>query len=267
MPRIHPTAIVEASVELADDVEVGPFCVLRGRVRLGSGCTLIGNVHLQGPLTMGSGNVVYPFTCLGFAPQDLKYDPQRDGAGLVIGDRNTFRENVTVHRATGAEPTTIGHDNLFMCLSHVGHDGVVGSHCLLANTVALAGHVRIADRVIIGGMGGVHQFCRVGRMAMISGLSGVVKDVPPFCTVYKNRRVGSLNIVGLRRQGYREHIPNLQRAFDLVFRDGHSNRIAAELIEQQLGHDPLCAEFAAFIRTTKRGITVLQGSRRHDLNE
>jgi UDP-N-acetylglucosamine acyltransferase len=262
LPEIHPTAIVEDSVQLADDVVVGPHCVLRGQVRVGSGCRLIGNVYLQGPLTMGSGNVVYPFACLGFEPQDLKYDASKPGPGVVIGDRNTFREGSTVHRATGERPTTIGSDNLFMAQAHVGHDGQVANRCVMANASVVGGHSSLADNVIIGGFGGVHQFCRVGRLAMISGLVAVVKDLPPFCVAYTLRRVGSLNLVGLRRAGYRQSIPHLKAAFDILYRQQHSNSAAARIIQDQLGHDPLCAELAQFVAATKRGISVLMASRK-----
>jgi UDP-N-acetylglucosamine acyltransferase len=264
VPQVHPSAIVDSQVELEDGVEVGPLCVLRGRVRVGRGTVLVGHVYLQGPLTIGAENVIHPYACLGFAPQDLKYKPQDPGSGLVIGDRNTFREGATVHRATGPRPTRIGNDNLFMAQAHAGHDAVVGNHCLLANSVALAGHVQLDDRVTIGGGGMIHQFCRIGSLAMISGLVGIVKDVPPFCTAYHMRRVGSLNLVGLRRAGLRQHIPALQRAFDLLYRHGHSNRVAADLIEMELGHDPLCAHWVAFIRSSRRGLTPCRGNRLRD---
>ena len=149
MPRVHPTTIIEGDVELADDVEVGPSCVLDGRlgrVIVGEGCRLRGNIYLNGPLTLGPRNTMYPFVCLGFAPQDFKWNPDEGGAGVTIGSGNMFRENVTIHRATSREvPTTIGDDNFFMSCSHAGHDCHIASHCVLASGAMLGGHVRVDD--------------------------------------------------------------------------------------------------------------------------
>jgi UDP-N-acetylglucosamine acyltransferase len=247
--------LVDSSVVLADDVLVGPGCVLRGDIRIGCGCVLEANVHLRGPLTMGEGNRLYPFVCLGFPPQDLKYDPDMPGAGTVIGDRNIFREGCTVHRATKDQPTRIGSDNYLMTNSHVGHDCVVGNRCTLVSGSLLGGHAEVADGVILGGGSAVHQFCRIGRLAMISGAVAVSQDLPPFCVAHYLRRVGSLNLVGLRRAGLREHIKPLQRAFDLFFRQRHTNIESLATIEQEVGDDPLVREFVTFIRASKRGIT------------
>jgi UDP-N-acetylglucosamine acyltransferase len=261
MPQVHPTAIVDSRAELSDGVTVGPWCVIEGAVKIGTGTRLLHRVTLKGPLTIGARNVFYPNACVGYEPQDRKFDPQHEGAGVVIGDDNLFREGVTVHRATKARPTTIGNRNYLMVNSHVGHDDLLHDDITLANGVLLAGHVEIADRVTIGGNAAVHQFCRIGRLSMISGVIGVPQDVPPFVTVYGTRLVGSLNLVGLRRSGYRENIRPLRQAFGLLYRQGHTVHNAAALITQQLGADPLCAEFAAFIGGTKRGITASSGSR------
>ena len=255
LDRIHATAIVDPQAELARDVSIGPACVIQGAVSIAAGTRLLGHVYLQGPLTIGTGNVLYPFTCVGFAPQDRKFDAKVAGAGTVLGDQNVLREGVTIHRATGDQVTRIGDRNFFMANSHVGHDTVVGHDCTLANGVLVAGHCVIQDQVIFGGNAGVHQFCRIGRLAMVSGMASLSQDVPPFCVVYKSSQIKSLNIVGLRRAGYREHIKPLQRAFSLLYKERLANTHVAEAIERELGHDELCLEFARFIRGSRRGIT------------
>lgn len=260
MPTIHPTAFVDPLANLADDVFVGPYCIIEGRVTLGSGCRLVSHACLKGPLTMGADNIVYPFACIGYDPQDRKFSPDFEGAGAVIGDRNTFRESVTVHRATGEHPTTLGHDNFLMANAHVAHDCTIGSDCLFANSAVIAGHVEVGDKVILAGGAGVQQFCRVGRLSMLSGNEGITKDLPPFCIVHHTKRVGSLNVIGLRRNGYRDNIKPLQQAFDLIYKSGLTTPRAADQIEQDLGDDPLCTELAQFLRTAGRGITQYAGS-------
>ena len=172
--QVHPTAILEGDVRLGDGCVIGPYCVLRGPITLGSGNLLLGNAYLQGPLQVGERNTLYPFVTLGFPPQDLKWDPAVPGAGLVIGSGNTFREAVTIHRATSHEtPTRIGDRNYWMANSHAGHDCHVGSDCAVANNTALAGFVQMDDRVIMGGNASVHQFCRIGRHSIVGGCSKV----------------------------------------------------------------------------------------------
>lgn len=256
MSQIHPTAMIDTRAELADDVYVGPHCVIEGRVTIGTGTRLIGNVYLQGPLTIGERNRVYPFSTFGFAPQDWKYDPYNEGSGAVIGSDNVFREGVTIHRATRDVPTTVGNKNYLMANAHIGHDCIVGSHCTLANSALLGGHVTLADHVIIGGNAAVHQFCRVGRLSMVSGGIGIAKDQPPFCTSYSMRTMGSINVIGVRRAGLSRHIPALHRAFHMLCREHHTNPIACDLIEQNFGHDPLCMEIVEFVRQSTRGILV-----------
>jgi len=164
------------------------------------------------------------------------------------------RESVTIHRATGNRPTTVGDDNFLMACCHMGHDGVVGNGCMLANSSMMGGHVELSDQVILGGNGTIHQFCRLGRLSMLSGMAGISGDIPPFCTVYRNHHVGSLNLVGLRRAGLRSHIAALKAAFDITFRGALSNESASDRIRAELGDDPLCCEFADFLRFSKRGL-------------
>jgi UDP-N-acetylglucosamine acyltransferase len=260
LPTIHPTAIVDPKANLADDVVIGPFCIIQGDVTLGQGCKLIAHACLKGPLTLGKDNTVYPFACIGYDPQDRKFGPDFQGAGTLIGDRNVLRESVTIHRATGEHPTTLGNDNYLMANAHVAHDCAIGNDCMFANSAVIAGHVTVGSNVILAGGAGVQQFCRVGRLSMLSGNEGITKDLPPFCIVHHTKRVGSLNVIGLRRNGYRDNIKPLQQAFDLLYKSGLTTPKAAEQIEQNLSDDPLCVELAHFLRTANRGITQYAGS-------
>jgi UDP-N-acetylglucosamine acyltransferase len=261
MPQIHSTAIVGDDVELADDVEIGPHCILEGPITLGPGTRLLQRVSLHGPLTLGRGNVLYPNVCLGFAPQHRKFDPRQAGAGLVIGDENIFREGATAHRATGERPTRIGHRNYLMANCHIGHDAVVGDRVMMANGALLGGHVEVGHDAILGGNSAVHQFCRVGRLGMLSGADAISQDLPPFCIAYATKLIGSLNIVGLRRAGLGHHLRPLKRAFDLLFRSRLSRSSAVERILDELAGDPLCVEMAQFVRASQRGITAYGGTR------
>jgi UDP-N-acetylglucosamine acyltransferase len=246
LATIHPSSIVDPRAQIADDVQVGPHCILDGAVTIGPGCRLLGNAYLKGPLTIGRGNRIYPFAALGLEPQDRKYNPDTDGAGTLIGDDNIIREGVTIHRATGNHATTVGSRNYLMAYSHVGHDGTIGNDCAIANGVLLAGHVEIGDRVIMGGAAVVHQFCRIGRMAVQSGACGVNQDVPPFCAVHQSGIIVAINVVGLRRAGLREHIKPLEEAFRMFFQERRALDNALPLVEKQLG--------TSFVRASKRGI-------------
>lgn len=256
MAQIHPSSFVDPQASLAPDVTVGPWCIIEGAVTVGSGTRIMERVTLKGPLTLGSNNVIYPNCCIGLEPQDRKFNPETPGAGVLIGDNNILREAVTIHRATGTQPTTLGHDNMLMANSHLAHDCIVGSNCTFANSTLLAGHTIVEDQVLMSGHTGSHQFCRIGRMAIVSGNQAVFEDLPPFCALVTLRSVDGLNLVGLRRAGYRNHIDNIKRAFDIFFRQQHTRPVALEIIDREYGHDPLCREFADFIRQpSKRGIT------------
>ncbi len=263
MPQIHRTAILDDQVQLADDVVVGPGCVIEGEVTIGPGTRLVGQCHLKGPLTLGSNNRIYPFVTIGLEAQDWKADPNKPGQGTVIGDGNMIREGVSIHRASrGEHPTTVGNRNYLMAYSHIAHDCVVGSDCMFANSALLGGHCNVADRVILGGNSGVQQFCRIGRMAMLSGAEGITADLPPFCMVHHTKQVSSLNLIGLRRAGLRAHIPALREAFNLYYRRGIPGTKALALIDAQID-DPLVAEFTTFIRESKRGVTGYGESFKH----
>lgn len=263
MPEVHPSAIVDREVELADDVVVGPHCVLSGHVQVGAGSRLLGNVYLTGPLTLGRNNLVYPFATLGFAPQDFKWDPKRPGAGLVIGDGNVFRESVTIHRATSDEqPTRIGDDNYWMVNSHAGHDCQVGNRCVFANGTLLGGTVQVEDGVITGGNSAVHQYCRVGRGALISGSFGLNKDLPPFFMLTGGNVAGSMNVVGMRRSGMpSEQIDDVKWVFKTLYRKGLSFKQAVDEIRTREDR-ALIAEYLAFFAGSERGIVSGHGDPR-----
>jgi len=206
--EIHPTAIIEDGADIGRGVRIGPYCVIGTNVVLGDGCRLHNHVTITGWTTVGRDSVFYPNTVIGAAPQDLKYrgSPTR----LTIGDRNVFREQVTVHPGTehGGGHTRIGNDNLFLVGVHIAHDCLVGDRCVLANYVQLGGHVILEDCVTFGGHCGVHHFVTVGKHAMVGGLSPISQDVPPFMIVVGARgsspRVRYINRVGLQRCGFTE---------------------------------------------------------------
>ncbi|MCS6997159.1 MAG: acyl-ACP--UDP-N-acetylglucosamine O-acyltransferase [Casimicrobiaceae bacterium] len=222
MARIHPTAIVEASVELEENVEIGPYCRVGPHVRIGRDSRLISHVIVEGPTVLGARTTIHPFACVGVAPQDKKYrgEPTR----LEIGDDTTIRECATVSRGTlgGAGVTRIGARVLLMAYTHVAHDCVVEDDAILANAATLAGHVTVGRYAILGGLAAVHQFTRVGAHAMVGGCSCVLQDVAPYALGHGNPfSVTSVNVEGLKRRGFsREAIAALREAYRIVFRSG-----------------------------------------------
>ena len=258
MADIHPTAVVLGEADLAADVVVGPGCVIDGtlgRVTVGPGTRLYGHAYLYGPLTIGRGNMIYPFVCLGFAPQSIGYDHMQPGSGLVIGDHNTFREGTTLHRAmTDGGRTTVGDHNYFMCNAHAGHDTHIADHCVLANGVLLAGHVIIDDHVTIGGNTTIHQYCRIGRGAMLSGSVATTFDVAPFFMITGINVVGSLNVIGMRRQGLpREQVEDIRWVYKTLYRRGLPPSTALEALRERADR-PMVSEYIAFIEASRRGV-------------
>lgn len=253
MANIHPTSIVEGDVKLADDVEIGPCCVVRGPVTIGAGSRVLGHSHLTGKLVIGKGNTIYPFCCLGFAGQDASYPNDMFEPGIVIGNGNTLREYSSVHRATRDLATTIGNDNFFMTSSHIAHDCIVGNNCTLVTQASLGGHVWVDDGVIIGGGAAVHQFVRIGRGVLVSGLGGVSQDIPPFFTVTGINIVASPNLVGMRRSGMdRDEITKRKDIFKLLYRDGGTK---AQMLQRlRSAGDDISSEYADFIEATRKGV-------------
>lgn len=204
MTKIAPTATVDPHAELAPDVEVGPGSYVGPKVRIGPGCRLLANVTILGNTRIGSGNVFYPQSVIGAAPQDLKY--QGTDTELIIGDDNVFRESMTVHTGTetGGGITRIGNKNQFQVGSHLGHDVIVGDHCILSNLVQIAGHVQIEDCVHISGLVGVQQFVTLGRNCYVTGFARCTADTPPFVIYSHDGTVQGVNVKGLARWGFAE---------------------------------------------------------------
>ena len=222
MARVHPTALVDAAAELAADVTVGPYTVIGAGVKVGTGTTIGAHCVIEGPTTVGRDNRIYSHAVIGADPQDMKY--RGEPTELVIGDRNTIREFCHFNRGTVQDGgvTRIGSDNWIMAYVHIAHDVQLGSHTILANNATLAGHVHVGDWAFIGGLSGIHQFCKVGAHAMTAFQSHVSQDVPPFMTVGGNPlAVHGFNIEGLRRRGFsRERIAQVKQMHRLLYRDG-----------------------------------------------
>ena len=219
MTNIHATAIVTPGAEIADDVAIGPYCVIGENVKLSEGVRLKSHVVVDGHTNVGPGTVIYPFSSIGSPPQDLKYGGEP--SVLQIGANNVIREHVTMNPGTegGGMITRIGDNCLFMVASHVAHDCHLGDHVILANNAALGGHVSVGDWAILGGLSAIHQFVRIGRHAIVGGMSGVEHDVIPYGSVIGDRaRLAGLNLVGLKRRGFgRDVIHDMRRAFRLLF--------------------------------------------------
>lgn len=254
---IHPTAIVDPSARIAESAEIGPLCIIGADVEIGARSRLMGNIFAEGPLIIGEDNVFYPYTTVGVAPQDLKYKGER--SRTVIGDRNRIREFVTIHRGTqgGGMLTSIGNDNLLMAYTHVAHDVHIGNNCVLSNAATCGGHVTIGDHAWVGASSGLHQFCRVGRHAIVGGYSVITQDVMPFSntTTPRESKVFGANVEGLRRRGFAtETIESLNKAMRLLTRAGLNTSQAIERIREEI---PACAEveeLIAFIQASERGV-------------
>lgn len=254
MSTIHPTAIVASGAELGAEVSIGPYCTIGTNVRMGDGTRLISHINIDGHTTLGRGCTVYPFASLGTLTQDLKY---RGGAPRVeIGDGTTVREYVTVNTAThDGDVTRVGSRCLLMATSHVAHDCTVDDEVIMANGAALAGHVVVEARAIVGGLTAVHQFVRIGTMSIVGASSKLVKDVPPYMMAEGNpARLPSINLVGLRRRGFPpEACRSLRAAHRILCREGLNVAQAVEKIRRELT-GPEIGRFVAFIEGAERGI-------------
>lgn len=258
--RIHPTAIVHPEAKLAEDVRVGPFAVIDAGVTLGPGCAVGPHAYLTGLLTAGTNNQFHAHCVIGDAPQHTGYsgEPTR----VEIGDGNTFREFVTVNRGMPASGgvTRIGHGNMLMATSHVAHDCTVGDRAIFANGAVIGGHTVIGDGAFLSGNVCVHQFCRVGRLSMLSGGSKISLDLPPFFVVQGLNHTRAVNVVGMRRAGLsNEEIMGVRRAFQTLYRSGQLIRAALDQVEAAEGHLPAVREVVEFVRASKRGIVTAYG--------
>ena len=254
---IHPAAIIEPGAVIGEGASVGPWCHIGPHARIGDRARLVSHVVVDGHTTIGEDVVIYPFCTVGLAPQDLKYkgEPTR----CEIGPRTQLREHCTIHRGTvtGTGLTRVGADCLLMAVVHVAHDCEVGDGVVIANNVVMGGHVTIGERAVIGGSAAVHQFVRIGRGAMVGGVSGVEADVIPFGSVIGNRaRLAGLNVIGLRRRGAdRSALHALRSAVRAIFTGTgvFADRLIA--VRAEYGDQPLVDEVLAFIDApSKRGL-------------
>ncbi len=253
---IHPTAIVDPSARIAEDVQIGPWTMIGAEVEIGPGTIVEPHVIIRGPTTIGANNHIYQFSSIGEATPDLKY--RNEPTRLTIGDNNVIRENVTIHRGTVQDrsETTIGSNNLIMAYVHIGHDSVVGNNTILVNNVALAGHVHVGDWAILSGYTLVHQFCKIGAHSFSGMATGIGKDVPAFVTVSgQPAEAKTINAEGLRRRGFSsETISQLRRAFKIVYRQGLTLEVAMQRLETMLRDTPEVKTLIDSIRASERGI-------------
>lgn len=253
---VHPTAVVSATAKIADGVEVGPYAFIGEDVSLGRGTTVGPHASLEGPAVFGEENRIFAHAALGYAPQDVTYRGEK--TRLVVGSRNVFREFVTLHRGTvtGHGETVVGDDNYFMVSSHIAHDCRVGSKCVFANYVGLAGHVAVGNYVVLGAYSAIHQFARIGDYAFIGAYTVGRQDILPFCRTdgRAEAKTYGLNTIGLKRNGFSDdRIEALQKAYRLLVKSKLNTSQALERIEQELAGQPDVEALVRFIRESKRG--------------
>ena len=250
---IHQSSVIDPKAKISKNVKIGPFCYVGPEVQLGENVELISNVHLEGNTKIGNRTRIFPFASIGTQPQDLKYNNEKNS--VIIGDNNIIREYVTINPGTegGGTQTIIGNNCLFMISSHVAHDCKIGNNVIIANNVPLGGHVTIEDSVIIGGNSAVQQFTRIGRLAMIGGMTGVLKDVIPFGLSIGNRNyLQGLNLIGLRRKKYEnKKIMDLDQAYKKIFstKNLHEN---LNKINGEYKDNELVNEVIVFIEKDKK---------------
>ncbi len=253
---VHPTAIVDPQACIAETAVIGPYSIVGAEVEIGAGTRLMAHVYVDGPTRIGEENTFYPYSTVGVAPQDLKYKGER--SETRIGNRNRIREFVTIHRGTegGGRVTRIGDGNLLMAYVHVAHDVQVADHVVLANAVTLGGHVLVGEWAVVGASTGVHQFCRIGRHAIVGGYSVITQDVLPFSTTVSERanKVFGANRTGLERRGFSaERIEELQKALRLLTHAGLNTSQAVERIRAEVVSSPELEELLGFIAQSERG--------------
>jgi UDP-N-acetylglucosamine acyltransferase len=253
---IHPTAIVDRRAEIDPSAEVGPYVVIDGPVRIGPRSRLHAHVTVVGDTVLGAENVLYPSVHVGHEPQDLGY--RGAPTGVRLGDRNVLREGTVVHRGTQPDMfTEVGSDVFLMSNAHVAHNCRVADHVIVATGALLAGHVQVGERAFISGNCVVHQFVRVGRLAILRGLSRTSRDVPPFALMDNTHEVRGINRVGMRRAGFdAARTRAVASAFRMLFRVRLNLREAMARVDEELGEVPEVAELLAFIRASKRGVAM-----------
>ena len=250
---IHSSSNISKNAKIGKNVKIGPFCNIGESVELEDNIELVSNVHIEGNTKVGKGTKIFPFASIGTSPQDLKYNDEPNS--LIIGENNTIREYVTINPGTegGGGKTVIGNNCLLMISSHVAHDCKVGNNVIIANNVPLGGHVTIEDSVVIGGNSAVQQFTRIGRLAMIGGMTGVLKDVIPFGLSIGNRNyLQGLNLIGLRRKNIpNKQILNLSDAYKEIFKDENLTQNLINLNED-FKNNELVLEVVNFLEKDKK---------------
>ena len=250
---IHNSSVIDKKAKIGKNVKVGPFCYIGPQVQISDGVELISNIHIEGNTKIGIGTKIFPFASIGTVPQDLKY--QGEANSLEIGENNTIREYVTINPGTegGGRKTIIGNNCLLMISSHIAHDCNIGNDVVIANNVPLGGHVTIEDSVVIGGNSAVQQFTRIGRLAMIGGMTGVLKDVIPFGLSFGNRNyLRGINIIGLKRKKYdNKQIMELDTAFNKIFSSKNLHENLSKINGEYKEND-LVAEVISFISKDKK---------------
>ncbi len=254
---IHPTAIVDSGAKIHPSCKIGPYCVIGPEVELGEGCELVSHVALQGPSKIGADNGFFPFSSIGFAPQDISYagEPTR----LEIGDHNEIREFVTINRGTvkGGGLTRVGNHTLIMAYTHISHDCVIGDHVIMANAATLGGHVTVEDWAMVGALCPVHQFVRIGTHAYVGGGTTITQDVLPFSktSAERNTHAFGMNSVGLERRGFsKERIRKIHHAYKILLASKLNTTQALEKLksEQDLGED--VEMLIRFVEASERGV-------------
>ena len=256
MASIHPTAVIHPEARIGADCDIGPYCVIGQHVTLGQGSKLHSHVVIDGYTELGERNELFPFACIGLKTQDLKW--KGGTTHTRIGSDNTFREHVTIHSATSdGDATVVGSNNHILAYCHIAHDCQLGSHIIMSNVATLAGHVIVEDNAIVGGLAAVHQFCRIGKMAMIGGCSKVVQDVPPFMIADGNpAETRTINKVGMERHGISaEAVDALKKAYKILFREGLNIPNALAKIKAELPQLPEVLHLVEFVSASQRGIS------------
>ena len=250
---IHNTSVINKKAKISNKVNIGPFCNIGPNVELSEGVELISNVHIEGNTIIGKNTKIFPFASIGTQPQDLKFNNEENS--LLIGEQNIIREYVTINPGTegGGSKTIIGNNCLFMISSHIAHDCTIGDNVIIANNVPLGGHVTIEDSVVIGGNSAVQQFTRIGRLAMIGGMTGVLKDVTPFGLSIGNRNyLQGLNLIGLRRKKYdNKKIMGLDKAYKEIFSSKNLHENLSK-INGEYKDNELVSEVIRFIERDKK---------------
>jgi UDP-N-acetylglucosamine acyltransferase len=255
MTVIHPSSVVHASCVVGEGTEIGPFCHVGPGVEIGAGCTLVGHVTIFGPAKIGPGNIFYPYTSIGQRSQDLKY--AGEPTYLEIGEGNSFREFCTVNRGTLPDTRTrVGSHGNFLAYSHIAHDCTVGDHVIFSNNGTIAGHVVVEDYAVIGGLSGVHQFCRIGAHSIIGGCTKIVQDVPPCMIADGNpAEIRGINQVGLERRGFdASDIRALRDCYKFLYRSNLNVKQACEQIEAEIAPSAVRDHLLSFIAASDRGI-------------